>query len=106
MKNKLQTGADRFIVRGLAYDHFGAYFCEKRRAAGLTQQETSTALGYSDRQFISRIETGRVSLPIDKIPAVAELFKISIQEFAEAVIEEQSRIIRSRINQVVRCAEE
>lgn len=89
------------VVRGVTYENFGAYFRDKRREAALTQEQTAEALGYSERQFISRIETGRVSLPIEKIPAVAEIFKITIQEFAEAVLEEQLRIIRDRINRVM-----
>jgi transcriptional regulator with XRE-family HTH domain len=89
------------VVRGRHYSHFGAYFREKRRSADLTQDKTADALGYSDRQFISRIETGRVSLPIEKIPEISQIFKVSIQEVAEAVIEEQLRIIQERVQRVV-----
>ena len=84
------------VVRGQRYSHFGAYFREKRRGADLTQDQTADSLGYSDRQFISRIETGRVSLPIEKIPEIAAIFKISIQE-----VEEQLRIIQERVQRVV-----
>lgn len=91
-------------VRGQLYSHFGAYFRERRRAAGLTQDQIASSMGYSDRQFVSRIETGRVSLPIEKIPEVAQFFKISIQEMAEAVIEEQMRIIHERVQRVVNSA--
>lgn len=92
------------VIRGQRYSHFGAYFREKRRAAELTQDQTAESLGYSDRQFISRIETGRVSLPIEKIPEIAQIFKVSIQEVAEAVIEEQHRIIQERVQRVVSAA--
>lgn len=92
------------VVRGRQYSHFGAYFREKRRSAAMTQDQTAECLGYSDRQFISRIENGRVSLPIEKIPEIAQIFKVSIQEVAEAVIEEQLRIIQERVQRVVSAA--
>lgn len=97
MKNERKKEAS-IVVRGVTYNHFGAFFQEKRCAADLTQGQTALALGYSDRQFISRIETGRVSLPIEKLRDVAVLFKLSQQELAEAVLEEQMRIIRARID--------
>ena len=88
-------------VRDIEYQHLGSYLREKRQIAELTQDQVASALGYSERQFISRIENGRVSLPIEKIPLLADLLKISVHELAEAVIEEQVRIVQERIDKII-----
>jgi transcriptional regulator with XRE-family HTH domain len=83
---------------------FGAYLCAKRMEAGLSQKAAAIALGYSARDFLSRVENNRVSLPLSKIPLVAVLYGIDIRELAEAVIDEQNRIMEKRVRAIVKKA--
>ena len=80
---------------------FGDYLRATRVAVGLGQKEAAIAIGYRNRYFLSRIENGRVSLPLEKIPLIAELYKIPLHELISAVIDEQTRITRFRIDQIV-----
>jgi transcriptional regulator with XRE-family HTH domain len=82
----------------------GAYLCSKRTEAGLSQTAAAIALGYSARDFLSRIENNRVSLPLNKIPLVAALYDIDIRELAEAVIDEQHKIMAKRVRDIVKKA--
>ena len=81
---------------------FGAYLCAKRTETGLSQQAAAIALGYSARDFLSRVENNRVSLPLNKIPLVASMYGIDIKELAEAVIDEQHRIMAKRVRDIVK----
>ena len=81
--------------------HFGAYLSLKRKQAGLSQEEAAAGLGYSDRFFLSRIENNRVSLPLDKIPVIADLYSVPVRELAAAVIDEQTRILRGRVERIL-----
>ena len=83
------------------YLHLGAYLRAKRKDAGLSQEDAARALGYTERFFLSRIENQRVALPLDKIPAISELYCIPIEEIAEAVIDEQTKILSKRIENIV-----
>ena len=89
------------VVKQKNTQHFGAYLGRKRKEAGLSQEEAAAALGYSDRFFLSRIENSRVSLPLDKIPVIAELYSIPVRDLAAAVIEEQTRILRGRVERII-----
>jgi len=84
--------------------HFGAYLSRKRAEAGLSQDAAAAGLGYSARYFLSRIENNRVSLPFEKIPQIAALYSIPLQELAQAVIEEQTRILVERVQKIVKNA--
>ena len=44
---------------------------ERRKAIKMTQSQLAEAVGYADKGMISRIESGAVNLPHDRIEAIA-----------------------------------
>ena len=48
-----------------------------RKAKGMSQDELAKRLGYTNRSSINKIETGRSSIPTDKIALTAEVLGVS-----------------------------
>ena len=85
-------------------ERFGDYLRAKRLAVGLSQDAAAEALGYNERYFLSRIENDRVALPFEKIPVIAQLYSVPIEELVEAVVREQSRLVRAKVDAIVKHA--
>ena len=73
------------------YIRQGIFLKKKRQQAKLSQAEVAEKLGYGGPQFISNIERGVSSVPLEKLGEMAELYKISKRQMAEFIIE-NSRI--------------
>ena len=43
----------------------------RRNAAGLTQRQLVDRIGIKNRNFITLLESGRITLPLDRVPAIA-----------------------------------
>lgn len=74
---------------------FGVYLREKRKEAGLSQQNVAQALGYSSPQFISNLERGTCPVPLNRIRQFVGLYKIDEDEFVTRFLHEQEVILRS-----------
>lgn len=64
-----------------------------REKAGLTQREVSDALGYSTPQFISNVERGRCRFPIQKLPKIRKLYKVSADQMIDLILSEEKQIL-------------
>lgn len=62
-----------------------------RERAGLTQREVSDALGYSTPQFISNVERGRCRFPIQKLPKIRKLYRLSVDQVVELIVKEEKQ---------------
>lgn len=60
-----------------------------REKAGLTQREVSDALGYSTPQFISNVERGRCRFPVEKLPKIKRLYKVSADQVINLILSEE-----------------
>jgi len=60
-----------------------------REKAGLTQREVSDALGYSTPQFISNVERGRCRFPVQKLPKIKKLYKLSAEQVVDLFLSEE-----------------
>ena len=60
-----------------------------REKAGLTQREVSDALGYSTPQFISNVERGRCRFPVQKLPKIKKLYKLSAEQVIDLFLSEE-----------------
>jgi transcriptional regulator with XRE-family HTH domain len=60
-----------------------------REKAGLTQREVSDALGYSTPQFISNVERGRCRFPVQKLPRIKKLYKLSAEQVIDLFLSEE-----------------
>ena len=76
---------------------FGRYLREKRREAGLSQQNVASALGYSSPQFISNLERGTCPVPLNRIRQFIDLYKIDQNEFVSRFLNEQEIMLRQYI---------
>jgi transcriptional regulator with XRE-family HTH domain len=62
-----------------------------REKAGLTQKEVSDALGYTTPQFISNVERGRCRFPVEKLPKLKRLYRLSNDQVVNLVMVEEKR---------------
>ena len=67
-------------------DLLGEFLQQKRNAAGFSQLDISTKLGYSTPQFISNWERGVAAPPINALKKIAQLYGISADELFEVVL--------------------
>ena len=65
-----------------------------REKAGLTQREVSDSLGYSTPQFISNVERGRCRFPIQKLPKIKKLYRMSTEQMIDLVLTEEKLLLR------------
>lgn len=62
------------------------YVREARVNVGLTQTELADALELTSKQFVSGIETGRTSIPPERVEASADALGLDRKEFASVVL--------------------
>ena len=60
-----------------------------REKAGLTQREVSDALGYTTPQFISNVERGRCRFPVEKLPKIKRLYRLSNDQIINLLLSEE-----------------
>jgi transcriptional regulator with XRE-family HTH domain len=66
-----------------------------RERAGLTQREVSDTLGYSTPQFISNVERGRCRFPVQKLPKIKKLYRLSTDQILDLFLtEERSSLLK------------
>jgi transcriptional regulator with XRE-family HTH domain len=58
-----------------------------RKDAGLSKPKASKLLGYKSNGTIDSIEQGKSSIPVDKIPQIAKLYNVPIDDFLEIIKE-------------------
>lgn len=59
---------------------------EHRVAVGMTQGELGDTVGLGSKQFVSGIETGRLSIPPERLEAMANAPQIGTREFAKVYL--------------------
>jgi transcriptional regulator with XRE-family HTH domain len=65
-----------------------------REKSRLTQREVSDALGYSTPQFISNVERGRCRFPVQKLPKIQKLYRLSVNQMIELVLTEERQLLK------------
>ena len=66
---------------------------EKRTAAGLSQEEVATKLGYSTSQFISNWERGISQPPINTLKFLAKLYNVNPEEMFQVLLQNTIAIV-------------
>ncbi len=77
-----------------AFSRIGDYFRDRRVDAGLTQADVAQALSLSTGQFISNWERGVSMPPMDYLPKLVKLYKMSKSELLELYTTEQTRFLK------------
>ena len=62
------------------------YIRDARLSAGLTQAELADKIGATSKQFVSGIETGRTSVPPERLGEFADALGIDRAEFTKTVL--------------------
>lgn len=60
---------------------------ERRVAAGLSQWDVASALGYTTAQFISNWERDVSTPPRDTLPTLAVLYRMKLHQLADLIFE-------------------
>lgn len=68
-----------------------------RKKAGLSQFDLALELGFTNHYLISKIETGKESIPPRHIPALATILKVSEDVFLQPIIEMKKLNIMSEL---------
>lgn len=77
-----------------AFSRIGGYLRDCRVKAGLTQTQAAERLGLSSGQFVSNWERGVSMPPMDYLPQIVKLYRLSKSELIAIYTEEQERYIR------------
>jgi len=64
-----------------------------REKTGLTQKDVSEALGYSTPQFISNVERGRCRFPVEKLPKIRKMYRMSVEQVVDLFVSEERQDI-------------
>lgn len=75
MIHKLRTEGGKMMQNKL-----GINIKEIRNSKGLTQLYVSKKLGYKSTSMLSEIESGKKGLDAEKVPLLAEILGVSINE--------------------------
>lgn len=67
----------------------------KREEAGISQKQLADHLGLKSGQFISNVERGTCSMPLDKCGAMCDLLKIPKSSLKAIIIHEFTKKINS-----------
>ena len=63
------------------FEEIGAKIREQRKKLGISQQELAEIVGYKGKDSISRIESGDVNIPMDKMVEITKALRMQISEF-------------------------
>lgn len=56
---------------------------ERRTELGISQQELANAVGYSGKDMISRVESGKINIPMDKLMAICRVLRLNVSDFLD-----------------------
>ncbi len=68
------------------FDHIAEIVQARRNHAKLSQEELSKLLGYKNGQFISNVERGKCSLPVEKICLFCEATNTATDNVIKALL--------------------
>lgn len=66
----------------------GKVIKEGRESAKISQSKLSSQLGYRNGQFISNVERGICSIPLDKVGKVASVLSLNSDVIKEALLQD------------------
>jgi transcriptional regulator with XRE-family HTH domain len=84
-------------LNGLMHKPLGSYLKARRIAAGLTQHDVSSQLGYSTPQFVSNFERGLCSPPLNALPVLVRLYEMNPEELIDLILRYQEQILRQAL---------
>lgn len=55
----------------------------ERKKKNISQQELAESVGYKGKDMISRIESGQVNIPMDKLKTIADVLAVHVSDLME-----------------------
>ena len=55
----------------------------ERKKKNISQQELAESVGYKGKDMISRIESGQVNIPMDKLKTIADVLAVRVSDLME-----------------------
>ena len=55
----------------------------ERKKQNISQQELAESVGYKGKDMISRIESGQVNIPMDKLKTIADVLSVHVSDLME-----------------------
>lgn len=81
--------------RAFLYKHLPEYIQKRRNDLGVTQQNLGEILGFSSgHQFISNIERGLCTLPIQHWKKVAGVLEIPLKDLEDLYLKDEERKVK------------
>ena len=81
---------------------FGKFVKEKRLAAGLSQGQLATRLGYSNPQPLSNCERGLAPFPVSKLRKLTKILGIPPEQLVEVLLDQQRAYYNRHLKMKVR----
>jgi transcriptional regulator with XRE-family HTH domain len=72
----------------------GRFLKAGRERSGLTQQDLAARLSYTSAQFISNWERGLSLPPLDVLPKIATILRLSPRELIDTLYEYQDELLK------------
>ncbi len=76
---------------------FGSFLLKKRIRAGVSQSSLAEKLGYGSGQFVSNWERGESSPPLEKLPLLAHVLEIPVNELIDFITVETNDYLKSEL---------
>ena len=74
---------------------------KRRLKLGMSQTELAHKLGYADKGMISKIESGRIDLPLSKVEAFAKALRTEPKQLMGWESEQESDDTDSKLNELI-----
>ena len=84
-------------LKSTMHKPLGNYLKARRIAAGLTQHDVSTKLGYTTPQFVSNFERGLCSPPLNALAVLVKLYGMNPEELIDLILRYQEQILRQTL---------
>lgn len=76
---------------------FGLYLSKARLRVGISQGDLASSLGYTSPQFVSNWERGAANPPLEKIPQLAKILNIPIEDMINLILQETEQYLNSEL---------
>src|SRR3954465_6490883 len=78
----------------------GNYLKEARVKKKLSQWDVAKKMGYTTPQFISNVERGISSPPLNALKMLVDLYDLSPKDLMQVISEEQERILKQNLSKL------
>lgn len=75
----------------------GNHLKKKRLESGVSQMEVARKLGYTSPQFVSNVERGLCSFPLNKLKILVDLYKLDREQLTQIILSEHEKDVRRKL---------